>query len=78
MPKQSSSAIALAVPYVQQSSSAVIMLQKLQPIANRMAQNLEIISKIFQFSTRRSGLRIYFSTHFLRGTCPLGGGDFEV
>ena len=30
------------------------MVIELQPIAGRMAQNLEILSKNFQFSTRRT------------------------
>jgi len=41
---------------------AQIVLQ--QPIADRVAQNLEIISKIFQFSTRRTRVLMGFITYY--------------
>jgi len=37
----------------------------IQPIAERMAQNLEIISKIFQFSKRRTKILVGFIIYYL-------------
>jgi len=36
-----------------------------QPIADRVAQHLEIISKNFQFSTRRTRILMGFITYYL-------------
>ena len=37
----------------------------IQPIADRAAQNLEIISKNFQFSTRRTRILMEFIIYYL-------------
>jgi len=42
-----------------------ILTSHIQPIANRVAQHLEIISKDFQFSTRRTRILMRFNINYL-------------
>ena len=49
------------------NNSSRTPMSHVQPIADRVAQNLEIISKKFQFSTRRTRILMGFS-HVLLGT----------
>jgi len=38
---------------------------EIQPIADRVAQNLKIISRDFQFSTRRTKILMGFITYYM-------------
>ena len=42
-----------------------VFLTSMQPIADRVAQNLETISKNFQFSTRRTRILVGFIIYYL-------------
>jgi len=45
--------------------SNVNFARKVQPIADRVAQNLDIISKIIQFSSRRTRILLGFIIYYL-------------
>ena len=61
--KQEADTLANTLPREALAYPSAIVCHTIQPIADRVAQNLEILSKNFQFSTRRTRILMGFMTH---------------